>query len=71
MQIITENHYSEFLNLVNNTKKEIQIIVPFISFDVVESLLQKLQKNNFNITLITIFCRDFFLSVASSIIALE
>lgn len=44
MQIITENHYSEFLNLVNNTKKEIQIIVPFISFDVVESLLQKLQK---------------------------
>ena len=53
MQIITENHYSEFLNLVNNTKKEIQIIVPFISFDVVESLLQKLQKNNFNITLIT------------------
>lgn len=71
MQIITENHYSEFLNLVNNTKKEIQIIVPFISFDVVESLLQKLQKNNFNITLITRFCREDFLSGASSIKALE
>jgi hypothetical protein len=65
IELLNKEHLSTFKNSIDNTKKRIRIVSPFIGFETSKQLANSLKDNQVKCTIITRFYREDFLNHAS------
>lgn len=71
MQVLTDNHYDQILNLFDGTTKRIKIISPFLSESMARKLCDAIKKSNIECEFITRFYLEDMFAKANSMDALE
>lgn len=71
IELLNSEHWSTLINTLNNSKKTIRIISPFIGFKTAQLLKQCVKDNKIKCILITRFYREDFLNNASSLEGLK
>lgn len=70
IRILSDNHYSEFIEEFKEVKKQLRIVTPFLSFSAIKKLLVYVN-SDVEIILITRFKREDFLTGVSNLEALR
>lgn len=66
IRLVSENIFEEFIDLINNTKRSIKLISPFIGRNTANILSELISKKSLSASIITRFSRnDFFAGVSS------